>query len=124
MVIKGSLGILVPWVGFLLILELSIDLTCLAACIRWFITADKKNDTLALRLGTAAALLHAVRVLIFVLGRTGPWYNLDVRPEYQAQHSETWTMFGLYLAAILAVLGVTGVIIIWRLRIRARKKIG
>ncbi len=45
----------------------------------------------------------------------------DVRPEYHAEHSETWTWAGVYFAAIMSVLGVIGVIIIWILIRRAKK---
>jgi hypothetical protein len=119
MVVQGALGILQPWVGFLLILELLIDLACLLFCIKWFLRDDAKYDRVPLRLATAAAFLHALRVLVFVLGKTEGFHNFDVRPEHYEEHAETWTWFGVWLAAILSILGVIGVIVIWRLRRRA-----
>jgi hypothetical protein len=69
----------------------------------------------------AAAIFHALRVLVFVIGRVGPWINFDVRPEHHEAHSDTWTWTGVYFAGIMAVLGVIGVIIIWILIWRAKK---
>jgi hypothetical protein len=109
---------LVLWVFSLLIAEMVVDLACFIASVWWWITNDQANDRIPLRLGAAAAILHAVRVFIFVLGRTGPWINFDVRPEHQALHHLRWTWFWVYFAAILSILGVIGVIVIWRLRKR------
>jgi hypothetical protein len=63
-------------------------------------------------------MLHALRVLIFVLGRTGPWVDFDVRPEQRSSHAARWTWDQVYFAATLSVLGVVGVLVIWRLRRR------
>ena len=41
--------------------------------------------------------------------------------EHHEAHADTWTWFGVYFAAIMAVLGVIGVIIIWILIRRAKK---
>ena len=90
MLAQGSLGILVFWVSVFLIAELLIDASCLAACINWWIKNDHAESYLPLRLGTVAALLHAVRVLIFALGRTERFLNIDVRPDQVEAHSVTW----------------------------------
>jgi hypothetical protein len=121
MLAQGALDVLVLWVSVLLIAELLIDAGCLISSIKWWITQDKANDRIPLRFGAAAALLHAVRVLIFVLGRVGPWVNFDVRPEQRALHSARWSWGGVYFAAIMSVLGVIGVFIIWTLRRRSNK---
>jgi len=121
MVVQGSLEILVPWVSFLLIAELLIDLGCATFSIAWWVHNDASKDTIPLRLGAAAALLHAFRVLIFVIGRLGPWINFDVRPEHQALHYTRWNMGEVYFAGIMSILGVIGVIIIWQLRRRTKK---
>ena len=113
---------LVLWVSILLVAELLIDAGCLVGSLRWLIANDAGKATAALRIGAAAALLHALRVLFFVMGRVGPWINFDVRPEYRAQHSARWDWEWLYFAAIMSVLGVSGGIVIWKLRRRARKK--
>jgi hypothetical protein len=122
MLFQGALEVLVLWVSALLIAELVLDAACLGSSIRWWIADDKEYDRTPLRLGAAAALLHAARVLIFVLGRVGPWINFDVRPAQRALHSTRWSWEGVYFAAIMTVLGVIGVLIIWRLRRRTKKQ--
>jgi hypothetical protein len=122
MISQGALGILVVWVSILLMAEMLVDLGCLLGAVRWWISRDRAKGTLALRLGAAAAVLHALRVLVFVLGRTGPWIDFDVRPEHRAVHGDTWTWTGVWFAAIMAVMGVAGVIVIWGLIRRARRR--
>jgi hypothetical protein len=122
MISQGSLVTLVWWVSALLLAELIIDASCLASSIYWWIKNDSSFDRIPLRLGTAVVFLHSVRVLIFVLGRAGPFLYFDVRPEYRLLHEETWSWFGVYLASIMTILGITGVIIIWRIRRRRRSK--
>jgi len=118
MVVQGSLEILVLWVSLLLLAELLIDLGCAVFSIVWWIHNDASKDKIPLRLGAAAALLHAFRVLIFVAGRFGPWVNFDVRPEHQALHYTRWNMGEVYFAGIMSILGVIGVIVIWQYRRR------
>ena len=72
MLTQGALDILVDWVGILLIVEGVIDIACLIAALRWWTTRRRGDLLLPLRLGAAAAILHAIRVLIFVLGRIPP----------------------------------------------------
>ncbi len=122
MLVQGALGVLVAWVSVLLIAELLIDASCLASCIAWYVANDRSKARLPLRFGAAAAILHAIRVLIFVMGRAGPWINFDVRPEQRSLHDARWTWTGVYFAAIMAILGIIGVLIIWGLIRRARKK--
>jgi len=121
MISQGALDVLVLWVSALLIAELLLDAACLLSSIRWWIANDKNYDRIPLRLGAAAAILHAVRALIFVLGRIGPWIDFDVRPVHRALHYTRWSSVGLYFAAIMAVLGVIGVLIIWTFRRREKK---
>ena len=121
LIIEGSLGILVPWVSVLIIAELLIDLTCLVWSIKWYKSNDESQASIPLRFGAAAAFLHAIRVLIFVIGRIGPWIDFDVRPDHRALHAARWSWGWLYFAAIMALLGVIGVIIIWIFRRRAKK---
>ena len=121
MISVGSLGILVFWVSALLIIEMILDFSCLLASVNWWLKNDRSADKLPLRLGTATALLHAIRVFIFITGRTGPWINFDVRQDQLEAHAETWSWTGVYLAGILTCLGVIGVIIIWRIRWRRMK---
>lgn len=120
MISQGALNILVLWVSALLIIEMLIDLSCLLTIIPWWISRERAKAKIPMRFGAAAAIFHALRVLVFVLGRVGPWINFDVRTEHHAAHAETWTWTGVYFAAIMAVLGVIGVIIIWILIRRAK----
>ncbi len=122
MTAQGQLSILVAWVSALLFMEMVVDAACLSSAIRWWVKNDQNYDRLPLRLGAAAALLHAFRVLVFVLGRTGPWVDFDVRPAERALHSARWSWAGVYFAAIMSGLGVLGVLIIWMLRRRAKRR--
>jgi len=119
MLLENAFEILVWWVVFLLIAEFLIDLACFAASFRWYIKNAPEKGVLPLRLGAAAAILHAIRVLIYVLGRTGPWINFDVKPVHHATYTFEWVW--VYFAATLAILGVIAVIIIWQI-IRQRRK--
>ncbi len=121
MISQDALNIFVLWVSILLIAELLLDLGCLFSSIRWWFSMDRAKARVALRLGAAVTILHALRVQVFVIGRVGPWINFDVRPGHHEAHADTWTWFGIYFAAIMAVLGVIGVIIIWLLIRRAKK---
>lgn len=120
MLSEGTLEVLEWWVAALLIIELVIDLACMAASVKWFKANLKSEDSIPLRLGTAAAIVHAFRVLIFVVGRVGPWIDFDVRPEQRALQYTRWSWEGLYFAGIMAILGVLGVIVIWMLRRHSR----
>ncbi len=121
MLSQGAFEVLRLWVSILLFMEMLIDFGCLLGCIRWWISNDRTKGTVALRFGAAAAIFHAFRVLVFVVGRVGPWINFDVRPESIEVHAGTWTWTGVWFAAIMSVLGVIGVIIIWMLIRRAGK---
>ena len=121
MLSEGSLEILALWVSVLLIAELLIDAGCLLVSVRWWIANDESKSHIALRIGASAAILHAIRVLVFVLGRIGPWIDFDVRPEHRAMHYTRWSRGGVYFAAIMSVLGIIGVLTIWRLRRRTQR---
>jgi len=116
--VENAFEILVLWVFLLLIIELLVDISCILSSLRWLISGDPIKASLPLRFGAAATILHAVRVLIYVLGRTGPWVNFDVRPEYLSSYTFNW--FWVWFAGILSVLGIIGVIVIWMLRRRAK----
>lgn len=118
MFFEKAFEILVLWVIILLMVEFLIDISCIISSLRWLISNDARKATFPLQLGAAAAIFHAIRVLIYVLGRTGPWKNFDVKPIYHSSYSFEW--FWVWFAAILSVLGVIGVIVIWRLRRRAK----
>ncbi len=118
----GALDVLVGWVSALLVLELLIDTFTLLGSLRWCVTGAERHATPALRFGAAAAILHALRVLVFALGRVEPFLDLDVRPEQRLDHAQPWSWGEVYFASTLSVLGVLGVIAIWRLRGRARRR--
>ncbi len=121
LITQGALNILALWVSILLFMEMLIDISCFLTTIPWWVSKDSSRAGTPLRLGAAAALFHAFRVLVFVVGRTGPWKNFDVRPEKIEAHADTWTWAGVYFAAIMAGLGVIGVIVIWILIRRTYK---
>ena len=119
MMVENALEILVLWVIALLFIEFSFDLGCLLFSIIWLISNKSENAGLPLKLGAIATILHSIRVLIYVLGRTGPWVNFDVKPIYHQSYQFDW--FWVYFAAVLSILGVAGVIIIWQI-IRYKKR--
>lgn len=119
MFIENAFEILVLWVSLLLIAEFLVDISCIGSSLRWLISNDELKATLALQLGATATILHAVRVLIYVLGRTGPWVNFDVKLIHHSSYTFDW--FWVWFAAILSVLGVIGVLVIWILRRRSKR---
>ena len=121
MVAHGNLRILVLWASILLIAELLVDLGCAVFSVVWWIHNDSRKDRIPLRFGAAAALLHAFRVLVFVIGRIGPWINFDLRPEHHALHDTRLNMGEVYFASIMSILGIIGVVFVWLYRRRMRK---
>ncbi|NHF59743.1 hypothetical protein FK220_010345 [Flavobacteriaceae bacterium TP-CH-4] len=91
MLSQGTLGILVPWVSALLLREFLIDLACMVACVPWFLSNESNKDGLPLRLGAAAAMIRAFLVVVFVLGRVGPWFDFDVRQQHRYLQYTRWT---------------------------------
>ncbi|WP_273565688.1 hypothetical protein [Maribacter halichondriae] len=120
MLSQGALETLTWWASALLLLELLIALACMVSSVKWFIRNDQSEDHIPLRLGAAITILHAFRVLIFVIGRAGPWVDFDIRPGKEALH---WNWELVYFAAVMSVIGILGVIIIWRIRRRSKKDI-
>ncbi len=119
MLVENAFDILVLWVVILLITEFILDFGCVVGSIRWFISNNRDKARLPLRLGAMATVLHSIRVLVYVLGRTGPWVNFDIKPEYYQSYTFEW--FWVYFAAILSIMGVAGVIVIWQI-IRYKSK--
>jgi hypothetical protein len=62
MIAQGYLGRLVSWAAALLVVELLLNLGCLLGCLRWGIAGGEQQARLPLRLGAAAAILHAQRL--------------------------------------------------------------
>ncbi|MGI9551055.1 MAG: hypothetical protein ACR2MT_07640 [Aurantibacter sp.] len=118
MFMQGALKQLVPWVAGLLLTELILDVGWIISGIWWWISNRKDKARMTLRLAAIAIILHAFRILIFVMGRLGPWIDFDYRPEYRPL---PYTERGwLYFAAIMSVLGVIGVLIVWWVGRRSR----
>lgn len=112
----GAGRVLRPWVVALTWLEMATDATTMAGAVRWFRSGDPAHARLPMRAGAIATLLHAGRVAVFILGRTGPWHDFDVRPEARADHDERWTWAQVVFAGVMSVLGVIGVVLVWRRR--------
>ena len=118
--VEQEFEMLTDWVYVLLILEFMLILGCLLASSRWFVLSKWRYASTALKLGSWAVMLHALRVLIYVLGRTGPWINLDVKPVYHKSYSFDW--FWIYFAAGFAALGLIGLVIAWRIWRQKKRK--
>lgn len=110
----GAKAVLKPWVVGLTYLEMALDALTIVGGIRWWVSGSKRHAQFPLRAGAAATVLHAIRVLVFVLGRTGPFVDFDVRPEQRADHDERWTWTEVVVAAMLSIMGLVGLLIIWR----------
>lgn len=117
----GALGVLVPWAGALLLAEFVLDVAWLVFAVRWLSTRGTGVVGPTLRVAAAAILIHALRVLVFVVGRVGPWIDFDVRPLERAAHPERWTWGEVYFAGTMALLSVIGVGLVWRYRMRTTR---
>lgn len=111
--------VLKGWVVALTVVEMVIDVVTAVTTARWWRSGAPGHARPALRFGAAATLVHALRVLVFVLGRTGPWVDFDVRPEHRAEHGSRWRWAEVVFAAVMSVLGVIGAGIVWRVRRRS-----
>lgn len=116
----GAALVLKPWVVALTLVEMALDAVTMIGSLRWWVSRSTRHPHLPLRAGAASTLVHAARVLVFVLGRTGPCLDFDVRPEHRAGHEERWTWAQVVFASVLSVLGAIGVLAIWRARKRSR----
>ncbi|MFW2335700.1 hypothetical protein [Ilumatobacter sp.] len=111
--------VLKRWVVALTVIEMIVDVVAVVAAARWWRTRALDHARLPLRLGAVAAVVHAVRVLVFVLGRTGPWVDVDVRPEHRADHNQRWSWAQVVFAGVMSTLGIVGVVAVWRVRRRS-----
>jgi ABC-type Fe3+ transport system permease subunit len=121
MLTDGSMVMLVPWVAATVVVEAVMDGAEIIAAARWWRSRSERDERTALRLGAAVALFHALRVLVFVLGRTGPWPDFDVRPGYRATDASRWSWFSVIFAGTLSVAGVLVVIAVAWIRRRRRR---
>jgi hypothetical protein len=61
-----------------------------------------------------AVIVHAFRVLVYVLGRFRPFKDFDVRPEARAGHDERWSWREIVFAAVMSILGLVGISVVRR----------
>jgi len=118
MTAQGYLSIFVPWVAGLLALELLLNASVFLSALWWWLGAVASRATLSLRLTATAIVVHAIRVAVFVLGRTGPWHDFDVRPIHRTSSVSEWHW--VIFAAILATLSLVILAAVWR-RLRAHR---
>ena len=116
MLTDGSLGTSMPWVSVLLVLEFAANVGTFMTAVWWWIGASEARARLPLRFTASAVVLHAVRVAIYVLGRTGPWHNFDVRPEARASQVADWHW--VIFAGTMASLSLVATAMIWWIRRR------
>ena len=114
MLAEGALQTLIPWVVALLMLELIVDAIAMIVLLTWAIGGTREQLLAAIRVTAAVVVVHAVRVGIFVLGRTGPWTDFDVQPEARALHAERWTWGEVYFAGTMSAISVIALFIFWR----------
>ena len=109
----GTLGVYVPWVGGLLVVEAAVDSMTLGLAVLWLVTGRSSHQKMTLRATVAVVLVHALRVSIFVLGRTGPWIDFDIRPEERVRYAESWSWTGVVIAGGLAALSICALLAVW-----------
>lgn len=108
----GALTTYRPWAAGLLVTEFVFDAVAVALLVRWAALGHQRSEVPALRAVAAVVVVHAVRVLVFVMGRTGPWVDFDVRPQYRPDHAETWTWAGVWFAAAMVVASLAVLLIV------------
>ena len=115
MLTDGSLTTLVVWASALLVLEFLLDAATLLSMARWWVDGTEAHARFSLRTGTGAAILHAVRLLIPCLAASARGSTSIAGRRFEASPRRN----GLAIfAAVLCVLGLLGVLIIWRHRCR------
>jgi hypothetical protein len=110
---------LAVWVIILTFLEMTIDLLCIIFSFQWLFNSSERVKKISLKFGAAAAIFHAFRVLIYVIGRIGPLRNFDLKPHFR--QSQNVEIFWVYFASGLSILGIIIVIIIW-LKIKKQRE--
>lgn len=122
LLVERAWEMLLPWVVVALLAELLVDAACFGLSLRWAFLGETRASRVALRVGAAATILHALRVAIYVLGRAGPWRDFDRRPEFRGSTPVNW--FWTWFAAVLSVAGLLVVLVIFLLRKRAERRRG
>ena len=114
MLAEGASQTLMPWVVALLMVELIIDAIAVIVLLTWAIGGSQEQLLAAIRVTATVVIVHAVRVAIFVLGRTGPWRDFDVQPEARASHAQQWNWGEVYFAGTMSAISVIALFIFWR----------
>jgi hypothetical protein len=115
----GARRVLQPWVVALTWVEMALDAITMLLAARWWVSGSDRHAAAPSRVGAMATLLHAARVAVFVLGRTGPPFDFDVRPEARADHDQRWNWTQVVVAGVLSGAGVLAVVVIWSTRRRS-----
>jgi hypothetical protein len=108
----GSLATFVPVVAALLALEFLLDVGVFLTAIRWWIGGTVARARLPLRLTAAAVVVHAIRVAIYVLGRTGPWHDFDLRPAFRTGPTAEWPW--VIFAGAASAVSLVALFVVWR----------
>lgn len=119
--VEQAYVLLTDWAYTLLVLEFMLATACFFAALRWFTLSKWTYASTALKLGAWAAIFHAFRVLIYVLGRTPLLENFDVKPEHHDSYTFDW--FWVYFAASFSILGLIGVYVIRRLWMKKKRSL-
>jgi len=112
----GALATYTRWCAGLLVLESIVDLMALITVVAWGLKRGARAEAIAMRAVASVVILHAIRVLVFVLGRTGPWIDFDIRLEHRVAYADQWTWAGVVFAAVMAALSLIVLAVVWRAR--------
>lgn len=113
---QGAIARWTPWVGFSLWVETTVIVIALTTLVLWLVDPSDRRTTAALVVTTVLVLVHAFRVAVFALGRTGPWVDFDVRPEFRADHGALWTWGEVWFASGAALVSLVVTMVVWRHR--------
>lgn len=112
---QGHAAQYVPWLEVLTYVELVLAAATTLAALGWLIRgAAWVRPTL--RLTAALVVLHAVRVAVFVLARTGPAVDFDIQSGYRPLPADAWTWAEVWIAGGLAALSLVVLVVVWRRR--------
>jgi len=112
MIANASLTTLVPWVAGLILLELCLDAACFLVAVPWLLSGDSMRGVIPLRIGVLCTIVHAIRVVTFVLGRLDtPWKDFDVRDGHRKVHGERWNWPQVCFAGFASSASVSAVVL-------------
>ena len=99
----------------LLVLELVVNAITLFAALWWTVKQNRGWKRIALGAVAGTVIVHAVRVAVFVLGRTGPRADFDIRSERRAEYAAEVSWFSVWFAAAMAVTSVVVLVSVLRM---------